>query len=68
MRANVFFKMEQGNTDAIRTCEIELTGPGPILFATTTAPNFEQAMKETVSDLQRQLRKRKEIYKPHLNR
>jgi putative sigma-54 modulation protein len=63
--AQVYFKLENTNVDARRICEIELSGPGPRLYATTTDVHFETAMKETVSDLERQLRKRKEVFKSH---
>lgn len=63
--AKVYFKLENTNVDARRICEIELSGPGPRLYATTTDVHFETAMKETVSDLERQLRKRKEVFKSH---
>lgn len=65
IKAQVFFKIENAKTDKRETCEIELSGPGPRLFATTTDVHFETAMKETISDLDRQLRKRKEIQKSH---
>lgn len=65
IRANVFFKLENTSNPAHRTCEIELSGPGPRLFATTSDIHFETAMKGTISDLDRQLRKRKEILKSH---
>lgn len=65
IKAQVFFKVENTATDKRNTCEIELSGPGPRLFATTTDVHFETAMKQTISDLDRQLRKRKEILKSH---
>lgn len=65
IKAQVFFKQENTKDPAHRTCEIELSGPGPRLFATTTDLHFETAMKETISDLDRQLRKRKEIFNSH---
>ncbi len=65
IKAQVFFKLENTSDPACQTCEIALSGPGPRLFATTTDIHFETAMRETVSDLERQLRKRKEIFKTH---
>ncbi|WP_405250448.1 HPF/RaiA family ribosome-associated protein [Dokdonia sp. Asnod3-C12] len=65
IRAQVFFKMENTPAPEQQTCEIELSAPGPRLFATTTAVHFEKAMKETISDLDKQLEKRKEILKSH---
>ena len=57
--ARVFFKKENASGDFKNTCEIQLSVPGPSLFASTTDIYFETAMKETVSDLERQLKKRK---------
>tara|TARA_R110002051_G_scaffold91205_3_gene160306 strand:- start:68744 stop:69043 length:300 start_codon:yes stop_codon:yes gene_type:complete len=65
IKAQVFFKQENTSEPESQTCEIELSGPGPRLFASTTDIHFETAMKETISDLERQLRKRKEILKSH---
>lgn len=65
IRATVFFKQENTSDPAHQTCEIELSGPGPRLYATTTDIHFESAMRETISDLERQLRKRKEVFKSH---
>ena len=65
IRAQVYFKMENTTAAAHKICEIELSAPGPRLFATTTALHFETAMKETISDLDKQLSKRKAILKAH---
>ncbi len=65
IRAQVFFKMENTPAPEQQTCEIELSAPGPRLFATTTAVHFETAMKETISDLDKQLSKRKGILNTH---
>jgi len=60
IRADVFFKLGQGNDGKDKICEIQLSAPGPRIFAKSTETNFEKAASETVSDLERQLRKRKE--------
>ena len=65
IRATVFFKQENTSDPARQTCEIELSAPGPRLYATSTDIHFETAMKETISDLDQQLRKRKEVLKSH---
>ncbi|MAN58780.1 MAG: 30S ribosomal protein S30 [Flavobacteriaceae bacterium] len=59
IRAEVWFKkgQDKGGTDSI--CEIELSAPGPRLFASSTEAHFEAAVKESVADLERQLKKRK---------
>lgn len=57
---DVFFKIEN---DAIgeKICEMEVSLPGPKLFAVSKEKNFEMAIKETISDLDKQLKKRKEV-------
>ncbi|MGB3149768.1 MAG: HPF/RaiA family ribosome-associated protein [Maribacter sp.] len=62
IRADVFFKLGQGNDGKDKICEIQLNAPGPRIFAKSTEDNFEKAAAETISDLERQLRKRKEKY------
>ncbi len=59
IRAEVTFKMENNVYGKGNICEIELSLPGPKLFATTTDATFEAAAKETILDLERQLKKRK---------
>lgn len=66
IRADVFFKTE--NTSSVETgmiCNIRLSAPGPRLFAEASHDTFEASIKESVSDLERQLRKRKEKLKLH---
>lgn len=63
--AQVYFKNEEGNHDAGKICNIELSLPGPRIFATSNKKNYEMAMIETINDLTRQLKKRKEVYKTH---
>jgi putative sigma-54 modulation protein len=63
--AQVYFKNEENNHDAGKICNIELSLPGPRIFATSNEKNYEMAMTETINDLTRQLKKRKEVYKTH---
>lgn len=65
IRAQVFFKQENTSDPKNSICEIELSAPGPRLFASSIDVHFETAMKETISDLEKQLRKRKDILKSH---
>lgn len=62
IRADVFFKQGQGKDGNNKICEIQLSAPGPRIFAKSTESNFEKAAAETISDLERQLRKRKEKF------
>ncbi|WP_178989066.1 HPF/RaiA family ribosome-associated protein [Winogradskyella schleiferi] len=63
--AQVYFKHDEKDHDAGKICNIELSLPGPRIFATSNKKNYEMAMNETINDLTRQLKKRKEIYKTH---
>jgi len=63
--AQVYFKQDEKDHDAGKICNIELSLPGPRIFATSNEKNYEMAMTETINDLTRQLKKRKEVYKTH---
>jgi len=63
--ANVFFKLDKDPAGVDKICEIELSAPGPRIFASSKEKNFEIAVKETISDLQKQLKKRKSIFSTH---
>lgn len=59
IKANVFIKKKTGQTHHNAICEIELSVPGPTIFTQSQEKNFEMAVKETISDLDVQLKKRK---------
>jgi len=59
IRADVSFKMENNVYGKGNICEIELGMPGPKIFASSKDATFEGAAKETILDLERQLKKRK---------
>ncbi|WP_308992544.1 HPF/RaiA family ribosome-associated protein [Mariniflexile litorale] len=63
--AAVYFKQDENKHDTGKICNIELSLPGPRIFATSTERNFEVSVRETISDLERQLEKRKEVFKTH---
>lgn len=63
IRADVFFKLENDPHGLGEICEIQLSAPGPRLFAKSNEDNFEKAAAETIRDLDSQLRKRKEKLK-----
>lgn len=63
-RADVFFKKENTFTDESgHIYNIRLSLPGPRLFAESSRENFKSSIQETVDELERQLRKRKEKMK-----
>lgn len=63
--ATVYFKMDEKDHEMGKICNIELSLPGPRLYATSNTHNFEVSVRETISDLERQLKKRKQIFKTH---
>lgn len=63
IRAQVFFRMEKDPTGKGKICEIELSAPGPRIFAKSNEGHFEKAAVATLGDLERQLEKRKEVFK-----
>ncbi len=64
VRADVFFKTENtSDEDRGKICKIRLSAPGPRLFANASHDSFEASVKESVGDLERQLRKRKEKFR-----
>ncbi|WP_209400463.1 ribosome hibernation-promoting factor, HPF/YfiA family [Pseudozobellia sp. WGM2] len=66
VRADVFFKKENTSTpETGLVCNIRLSAPGPRLFAESSNESFEASIKESVSSLERQLKKRKEELKSH---
>ena len=63
--ASVHFKQDDKDHIDGKICNIELSLPGPRIFATSNERNFEVSVRETISDLDRQLKKRKQVYKTH---
>lgn len=63
--ATVRFKQDENSHEKGKICDIELSLPGPRIFATSDESNYEVAVRETISDLDKQLKKRKEIFKTH---
>ena len=66
LKADVIFKLEKDPKGKGKTCDIQLSIPGPRIFATTSAESFEAATDETIRDLEKKLTKRKSQMKPHL--
>ena len=64
IRADVLFKKENtASPDTGMICKIRLSVPGPLLFSEASHGNFEAAIAEAISDMDRQLRKRKQKLK-----
>jgi len=66
IKADVSYKLENDPRKKGRICEIQLSAPGPRLFAKSVADNFELATDQTIKDLGIQLKKRKADMRPHL--
>ena len=63
--AQVYIKHDNKDHEAGKICNIELSLPGPRLYATSNEKTYELAVAETISDLNRQLKKRKEVFKTY---
>ncbi|HPF95847.1 MAG: ribosome-associated translation inhibitor RaiA [Flavobacteriaceae bacterium] len=62
---DVAFKLEGKDNLLGHICNMELSLPGPKIFATSNEKNYEMAVKETISDLDKQLQKRKQQFAHH---
>lgn len=65
IKAEVFIKQEHSGSGDIKICEIELSAPGPRIFASTKTDDYEKAVAGTIKDLERQLEKRKHNFATH---
>jgi len=63
--AEVHFENEHDPKGKGKICKMELSLPGPRVFATSNEENYENAVKHTIKDLEKQLKKRKEIFQAH---
>lgn len=65
IKANVFYKIEKDPKGKGKICDIQLSLPGPRVFATSNEESFQTATDETIDDLEKQLKKRKSEFKPY---
>ncbi|WP_242118045.1 ribosome hibernation-promoting factor, HPF/YfiA family [Aestuariivivens sediminicola] len=65
INAEVHFEIEHNDDQNGKICKIELSAPGPRLFATSNESTFENAVKKTIKDLEIQLKKRKHTFIKH---
>lgn len=63
--AQVHFEVIHDPKGKGKICKMELSLPGPRIFATSNEENYESAVKETIKDLEKQLKKRKEQFSTH---
>ncbi|MDD3722712.1 MAG: HPF/RaiA family ribosome-associated protein [Lutibacter sp.] len=66
LKADVFYKLEPDTKGKGKICEIRLSLPGPRIFAVSNEESFEAATDESIRDVEKQLRKRKNVIKPYL--
>ena len=59
----MYVKHDDKDHNAGKICNIELSLPGPRIYATSNESTYEAAVNETIRDLQKQLKKRKDTYK-----
>lgn len=65
-RADVFFKVENTNSDQTgKISGIRLSLPGPRLFAESSSYEFQVSFKKAISEIDQQLRKRKDKMQTH---
>lgn len=65
IKAQVLFKQENDPSGEGKICEITLSLPGPNIFAINNAHNFELAAANAINELEKQLKKRKELNFSH---
>jgi putative sigma-54 modulation protein len=65
INAEVHFEVEHNAKENGKICKIELSVPGPRIFASSDEDNYEDAVKRTIKDLEIQLKKRKQVFNTH---
>ena len=60
IRADIFLKKENRSDNSGQICDIRLSLKGPRLFASSDEESFEEAIAESIRDLNDQLEKRKD--------
>lgn len=63
--ADVFYNLEKDPKGKGKICDIQLSLPGPKIFATSNEESFEAATDETLKDIKTQLKKRKGEMNPY---
>ena len=59
IKAQIYFKKQEGQDPKGFICNINLSVPGPHIFAESNEESFEAAGAETIRDLEKQLAKKK---------
>jgi len=66
VRAQVFFKLENSNSEENKHCGIKLSVPGPIIYASSNEESFEKAILKVSKDLNKLLEKRKDSFNSYV--
>lgn len=66
IKTDVAFRQENDPKGKGKICSMELSMPGPRIFASSKESNFELAATETIRDLTVQIKKRKATMITHL--
>ena len=65
-RADVFFKTENTSSDETgKIAGVQISMPGPRLFAEHSSDDFYPSLKEAINEVDRQLRRKKEKMQSH---
>lgn len=64
INAEVFFRDEKNTHGNGKICEIRLSVPGPVIYASSNKASFEAAVAETADNLERKLQSHKEKWEP----
>jgi len=63
--AQVHFEHQKDPKGKGKICKMELSLPGPRIFAISDETTYENAVKQTIKDLEKQLKKRKKTFQTH---
>ena len=63
--AEVHFEVEHNAKQKGKICKMELSLPGPRIFASSNEDNYEDAVKNTIKDIEKQLKKRKNTFQTY---
>lgn len=65
INVSVFIKKENDPKGKGKICEMEISLYGPRIFASSNEKSYEEAVKNTISDLDKQLNKRYSKIRPY---
>lgn len=65
VRADVFFKIQNSSNNNGKISGVRLSAPGPRLFAEADSDTYHKSVTEALTQLERQLEKRKGKMKTH---